>query len=347
MTTTTASTSKSASQQTSPAPAPIFWPTWLPPALPTAMPVTSPQYDYASVADANGNHLTNGVTITSQWNQLTSPGHLLGSGGNLDVYAGRVVGVGAQAADLSLSNGSTEIDDLAGAFVQMQGPSNVLAATSVTAYALHYGSFHLLGGTATLTINQANKSSPTAPSGAPALVVNAASEKSTAGFDTITINTATIASTSATTPDVFVHLGAEIANVAVTGSGAAVIVGGAGALHLDDTTNSGGTFLTFGTGGTVAWGGSGHNVYAVLAADPITSDAIYDFKGAAGVKTATNDPFAKTGADTLEVSASLQGVTTASPTTGGTTVSFGYSHKLFLAGVIGFKTTDITWLKGV
>lgn len=260
MTTTATATSKPASQQTNTAPTPIFWPTWVPPALPTAMPVMSALYDSASVADANGNRLTSGATVIYEWKLTTKPGQLLGSGGNLKVYAGEVLGAGAQAADLSLSSGATEIDNLAGAFVQMQGSSNVLAATSVTANALHYGSFQLLGGTETLTINQAASSSPTAPSGVPALVVNAAGEKSTVGTDTINITTATIASTTATTPDVFVHLGTQIASVAVTGSGTAVIVASAGRLSLNDKYNTGGTQLTFGSGEAVAYGGSGHNV---------------------------------------------------------------------------------------
>lgn len=349
MTTTATSTSKPVSQQTNTAPTPIFWPTWVPPALPTAMPVMSALYDSASVADANGNRLTSGATVIYEWKLTTRPGQLLGSGGNLKVYAGEVLGAGAQAADLSLSSGATEIDNLAGAFVQMQGSSNVLAATSVTANALHYGSFQLLGGTETLTINQAASSSPTAPSGVPALIVNAATEKSTVGTDTINITTATIASTTATTPDVFVHLGTQIASVAVTGPGTAVIIASAGRLNLNDKYNTGETQLTFGSGEAVAYGGSGHNVYTVLAAAPITTDFIYDFKGAGGAKaaSATSDPFAKSGADTIEASASLQAETSVSTTGGGTQINFGPGQNLWLAGVTGFKVTDITWLKGV
>lgn len=311
-----------------------FWSAWLIQQLPMSVQKLALWQDYAQAASANGTVVAGSKLYDSSVLDLNP---VFGVSNGLDVLTGiegiEVHGAGAQAVGLSLDGGHSYLANVAGAYVLMHGEPTTVgtnADVELTAVGLRYGSFKLQGASETLLIDQAAGSPAHAPAGVPDIVVDASAEPlSMSGRDTISITTASIASTVNPLPDVFIHLGVQLANVHVGGPGSAVIVGSSGASVITNT-NTGGTTVALGSGPAQVWGGPGHNTFMVLTSADITNDVIYDFKGAGGLKTASpgRDPFVKPGSDLLEVSQALNlKTTTVTHNASGTLVSLAPAAK--------------------
>jgi hypothetical protein len=330
----------------------VFWPRWQPKSLPNSVQPLALWQDCAQPASATGGRVP-GSSLSYSSAVVLDPAYATGYG--LEVLIGiegiEVLGAGAQAVGLSLDGGHSYLANVAGAYVLMHGEPTYVgtnADVELTAVGLRYGSFKLQGASETLLIDQSAGSPAHSPQGVPDLVVDASGEPlGASGRDTIDITTASIASTVNPLPDVFIHLGVQLANAHVGGPGAAVIVGSAGASVITNT-NTGRTTVAFGSGPMRVWGGPGHNTFIVLASANITQDVIYDFKGAGGLKAASpgRDPFVKPGSDLLEVSQALNSTkTNVTHNTSGTLVSFGTGGpSVLLAGVSGFAKADIHWI---